>query len=100
MTSGLQVGAALALLSLAPAAAAQDATARPLSGSTLVISGPGGEWVCDDDSGPEHNAEVVFDKPESGVYDVWVGTYGGGTWPRISSSPEASRLRAGTVTCR
>lgn len=59
--------------------------------TTLVISGPRGEWVCDDDSGPEHDAEVIFDKPESGVYDVWVGTYGGGTWPAYLIVTGASR---------
>lgn len=46
--------------------------------TTLVISGPRGEWICDDDSAGASNAEVLLEKPESGVYDVWVGTYGGG----------------------
>lgn len=46
--------------------------------TTLVISGPRGEWICDDDSAGSSNAEVLLEKPESGVYDVWVGTYGGG----------------------
>lgn len=46
--------------------------------TTLVISGPRGEWICDDDSAGGSNAEVLLEKPESGVYDVWVGTYGGG----------------------
>lgn len=46
--------------------------------TTLVISGPRGEWLCDDDSAGDSNAEVLLEKPESGVYDIWVGTYGGG----------------------
>ena len=46
--------------------------------TTLVISGPRGEWICDDDSAGDSNAQVLLEKPESGVYDVWVGTYGGG----------------------
>lgn len=46
--------------------------------TTLVISGPRGEWICDDDSAGDSNAEVLLEKPESGVYDIWVGTYGGG----------------------
>lgn len=47
--------------------------------TTLLVSGPGGEWYCDDDSAGNRNAEVRFSKPASGVYDIWVGTYGGGT---------------------
>jgi hypothetical protein len=49
------------------------------SDTTLVINGPDGQWYCDDDGWNGNNAEVRFDKPSSGVYDVWVGTYGGGT---------------------
>lgn len=47
--------------------------------TTLLVSGPGGEWYCDDDSAGNRNAEVRLSKPASGVYDIWVGTYGGGT---------------------
>jgi hypothetical protein len=47
--------------------------------TTLLVSGPGGEWYCDDDSAGDRNAEVRLSKPASGVYDIWVGTYGGGT---------------------
>ncbi len=47
--------------------------------TTLVINDPDGVWHCDDDSRGEGNAEVHLDKPSSGVYDIWVGTFGGGT---------------------
>lgn len=47
--------------------------------TTLLVSGPRGEWYCDDDSAGNRNAEVRFSKPSSGTYDIWVGTYGGGT---------------------
>lgn len=47
--------------------------------TTLIINDPAGNWVCDDDSGGNRNAQVVFRGPRSGVYDVWVGTFGGGT---------------------
>ena len=47
--------------------------------TTLIINGPDGQWYCDDDSGGNRNAQVVFRGPRSGVYDVWVGTFGGGT---------------------
>lgn len=45
--------------------------------TTLAINGPNGSWYCDDDSGGQSNAEVRFDGPQSGVYDVWVGSYSG-----------------------
>jgi hypothetical protein len=47
--------------------------------TTLVINDPDGVWHCDDDSRGEGNAEVHLDKPSAGVYDIWVGTFGGGT---------------------
>lgn len=47
--------------------------------TTLVVNDPDGVWHCDDDSRSEGNAEVNLDKPSPGVYDIWVGTFGGGT---------------------
>ncbi len=47
--------------------------------TTLVINDPDGVWHCDDDGRGDRNAEVNLDKPSSGIYDIWVGTYGGGT---------------------
>ncbi|CAL1691528.1 hypothetical protein MMB232_01671 [Brevundimonas subvibrioides] len=44
---------------------------------TLVVNGPDGEWYCDDDSGGSNDAELTFRRPSSGVYDIWVGSYGG-----------------------
>jgi hypothetical protein len=49
------------------------------SDTTLVINGPDGRWYCDDDSNGNLNAQVFFSNPGSGVYDIWVGTFGGGT---------------------
>lgn len=49
--------------------------------TTLVVNAPDGQWYCDDDSGGGTNAQVYFAKPSSGTYDIWVGTYGGGTQP-------------------
>ncbi|MGE4055998.1 MAG: hypothetical protein AB7F99_14475 [Vicinamibacterales bacterium] len=45
---------------------------------TLVINAPSGDWRCDDDSGIGVNPLIRFDNPESGQYDVWVGTYSSG----------------------
>jgi hypothetical protein len=54
---------------------------RTLSSSdtTLIINGPDGSWSCDDDSYGDGDAEVRFNRPQSGTYDVWIGTFGGGT---------------------
>ncbi len=49
--------------------------------TTLLINGPDGSWYCDDDSGGDLNAELRWGSPPSGVYDIWVGTFGGGTAP-------------------
>lgn len=49
------------------------------SDTTLIINGPDGRWYCDDDSFGDLDAEVRFNRPQSGVYDVWVGTVQGGT---------------------
>lgn len=45
--------------------------------TTLVINGPNGRWYCDDDSGDSTNPLMSIPDPLSGVYDVFVGAYGG-----------------------
>lgn len=61
-----------------------DAVGLPLSffvvgglDNTLVINDPAGNWVCNDDfdSSSEGGAGVVFDNPQAGTYDIWVGAY-------------------------
>lgn len=54
---------------------------RTVSGAdtTLIINGPDGRWYCDDDSFGDGDAQVRFNSPQSGTYDIWVGTFGGGT---------------------
>lgn len=49
--------------------------------TTLVVNGPDGRWYCDDDSFGNLNAQVFFSNPQSGVYDIWVGRFNGGTAP-------------------
>jgi hypothetical protein len=45
--------------------------------TTLVINGPDGRWYCDDDGGVNGNNPMVrFDAPQSGRYEIWIGTYG------------------------
>ena len=43
--------------------------------TTLLINGPDGQWYCDDDSGGGLNPKVLISDPQSGRYDIWVGTY-------------------------
>ena len=49
--------------------------------TTLIINGPDGRWYCDDDGYGDGDAEVRFNKPSSGTYDIWIGTFNGGTAP-------------------
>lgn len=52
------------------------------SDTTLVINDAGGNWVCDDDGGNAGmNPSVTFATPQSGQYDVWVGSYAEGNYP-------------------
>ncbi len=47
--------------------------------TTLVINGPDTRWYCDDDGGEGVNPLVRFGSPQSGRYDIWVGTYSSGS---------------------
>jgi hypothetical protein len=45
--------------------------------TTLVVNGPDGSWYCDDDGGNAGlNPSLRFNSPQSGQYDIWIGTYG------------------------
>ncbi|HYD14204.1 MAG TPA: hypothetical protein VEC11_15270 [Allosphingosinicella sp.] len=48
------------------------------SDTTLVVNGPNGEFYCDDDSGEGVNPSVRLNNPQSGRYEIWVGTYSSG----------------------
>lgn len=43
--------------------------------TTLIVNAPDGQWYCDDDTGEGLNPLVTFLKPQSGQYDIWIGTY-------------------------
>lgn len=48
--------------------------------TTLVVRTPSGQWLCEDDGGFNAlNPGMRIDNPQSGLYDIWVGVYGGGT---------------------
>jgi hypothetical protein len=44
--------------------------------TTLIVNTPSGHWHCNDDGGEGLNPLMTFSSPESGQYDIWVGTYG------------------------
>ncbi|WP_114953400.1 peptidase S1 [Sphingosinicella terrae] len=45
--------------------------------TTLVVNGPDGSWYCDDDGGERGlNPSLRFNSPQSGRYEIWIGTYG------------------------
>lgn len=44
--------------------------------TTLLVNRPDGTWVCDDDGYGDLDPIVVIPKAQSGLYDIWVGTYG------------------------
>ena len=47
--------------------------------TTLVVNAPDGRWYCDDDGGVNGlNPAVRFNRPMSGRYEIWVGTYSSG----------------------
>lgn len=48
---------------------------------TLMVNAPDGAWLCDDDSSDGVNPGLSFDAPQSGVYDIYVGTYSQGGAP-------------------
>ena len=44
--------------------------------TTLVVNAPDGRWYCDDDTGVNGlNPMVRFNAPQSGRYEIWIGTY-------------------------
>ncbi len=49
------------------------------SDTTLVVNAPDGSFYCDDDGGENGlNPSVRFNRPQSGRYEIWVGTYSAG----------------------
>ena len=47
--------------------------------TTLIVNAPDGSYYCDDDGGVNGlNPAVRFNRPMSGRYEIWVGTYSSG----------------------
>ncbi len=49
------------------------------SDTTLPVNLPDGDWRCDDDSYGDGDPLVIIRNAPSGLYNIWAGTYGGGT---------------------
>ena len=47
--------------------------------TTLVVNAPDGSWHCNDDAPGTIDPMIDFADPESGRYDIWVGSYEEGT---------------------
>lgn len=43
--------------------------------TTLVVNGPDGSWYCNDDTNGL-DPSLAWGNPQSGQYDIWIGTYG------------------------
>lgn len=65
--------------------------------TTLVINAPDGSWHCDDDGADRPlDPQIVFQAPQSGRYDVWVGTYSSsGDYPETTLSVSELGTSAG-----
>ena len=46
--------------------------------TTLVINAPDGSWHCNDDAPGTIDPMIDFANPETGRYDIWVGSYQAG----------------------
>jgi hypothetical protein len=59
--------------------------------TVLLVNGPGGGWYCNDDGDGGRRPALNFEKPESGRYEIWVGTYRPG--PQQAAELRISELR-------
>lgn len=65
--------------------------------TTLIVAGPDGDWICDDDSGGDFDPRVVIDSPVSGDYAIWVGTYNEGRYEEATLSVATAEASADTL---
>jgi hypothetical protein len=47
--------------------------------TTLLVNTPDGNWLCNDDGHYGSHPLIVVPKAAGGLYDIWVGSYGGDT---------------------
>jgi len=46
--------------------------------TTLIINAPDGSWHCNDDATGTIDPQFDFQDPDSGLYDIWIGSYEAG----------------------
>ncbi len=64
-------------------------SANSSADTTLVVRTPSGQWLCEDDGGFNGmNPGLRIDNPQSGLYDIWVGTYSQGNAQAVLSISE------------
>lgn len=68
-----------------------DASVQSTADTTLIISTPDGQWLCNDDS-DGLNPAIGIGSARAGLYDIWVGTFDMAGWPsaRLTVAAEAS----------
>ncbi len=69
-------------------------SANSAADTTLIVNAPDGSWHCNDDGGNGPlNPSITFRRPQSGRYEIWVGTYNRGPTAaaRLSISEVSSR---------
>jgi hypothetical protein len=64
------------ILDYTAGAAPLTITAESKADTTLMVYLPNGTWLADDDSGGNLNPLLKIERPASGRYLIWVGTYG------------------------
>ena len=76
-------------------------TATSEGDTTLVINQPDGSWICNDDADGTFNPRISLDSPQSGLYNIWVGSYSAGEMPAaslaISELPPAGQVAQGAA---
>lgn len=62
--------------------------------TTLIVNGPDGTWLCDDDGGNGVNPLLAL-TPVGGQYDIWVGSYSPGP---VAATLSVSALPYGSAS--
>ncbi|MFO0866667.1 MAG: hypothetical protein U0744_18850 [Gemmataceae bacterium] len=66
--------------------------------TTLLINTPNGQWIANDDGAGAPNPEITFNVPQSGRYDIFVGTFNQGSVPARLIIHESGQPSAPTPT--
>ncbi len=59
--------------------------------TTLIVNGPDNRFYCNDDGGRGSNPALRFEAPQTGRYEIWVGT-------RTAGRPQPARLQISEIS--